>query len=251
MAKVLGIWRAQHTSAEMFRLAISSGGMFGASSLGTCIPCNSGTCKRAQYQRSQAACSMSNTTNSSFPCLASQLLCGLPMTLLLACLRSSCSCSHAPSLAAYLYLDIKELLMLDTDVASHGLCLWRGPALASAIDLASSPFGDITLTEPHPAGRASFTASWRLAADIHPQLLLCLLLTLLLMSGPVQQHIFYDVLVCVATYAQPAASHDAWHNRGYSINQHAVAAWAVQCRCGTQTMYPLQFLRLLCAQLRQ
>ena len=106
-----------------------------------------------------------------------------------------------PCLAAYLDLDIKELLMLHSDVAIHGLRLWRGRATASAIDLASSPFGDITLAEPHPAGRASLVIPWWLAADAHPQLLLCLLLTLLLVSGPVQQHIFQDMLIRAATYA--------------------------------------------------
>ena len=133
--------------------------------------------------------------------MASQLPCCLPILLLDVCLYSSCVCSQAPGLAAYLDLDIKELLMLDTNVASHGLCLWRGLAMASAIDLASSPFGDITLAEAHPAGRATLAASWWLAAHVHPQLLLCLLLTLPLVSGPVQQHTFHNVLVRTATYA--------------------------------------------------
>lgn len=104
-------------------------------------------------------------------------------------------------MAAYLDLHIKELLMLDSNVAGHWLCLWRGLAMGSAIDLASSPFGDITLAEPHPAGRASLAASRWLAADAHPQLLLCLLLTLLLVSGPVQQHIFHYMLIGAATNA--------------------------------------------------
>ena len=91
--------------------------------------------------------------------------------------------------------------MLNSNVASHGLCLWRGLAAAGAIDLASSPFGDITLAEPHPASRASLATSRWLAADAHPQLLLCLLLTLLLVSGPVQQHILPDMLIGAATTA--------------------------------------------------
>lgn len=93
--------------------------------------------------------------------------------------------------------------MLDTDIASHGLCLRRGLATASAIDLTSSPLGDITLAEAYPAGRASLATSWWLAADAYSQLLLCLLLTLLLVGRPEQQQSFQNLLACVTTRVSP------------------------------------------------
>ena len=95
--------------------------------------------------------------------------------------------------------------MLDTDVARHGLCLRRGLATASAIDLASSPLGDITLAETHPAGRAPLATSWWLAADAYSQLLLCLLLALLLMSRPGQQQTIQNLLACATVCAFPNA----------------------------------------------
>ena len=73
--------------------------------------------------------------------------------------------------------------MLDSNAARH--CLgFRVFAFASAIYLPSKPLCNITLIDSNPAVSRAGSSSRRLAADVDPELLLCFLLALSLMSWP-------------------------------------------------------------------
>ena len=81
----------------------------------------------------------------------------------------------------YLNLDVKQFFMLDINTARHCLGLWV-LATVGAVDLARGPFGNVTLTDAHPAVGVS---SRGFAAHVYPELQLGLLLALLLVSRPV------------------------------------------------------------------
>ncbi len=75
--------------------------------------------------------------------------------------------------------------MLDIHAARHGLGL-RQAIVVAANHLPRGPSSNITLADPNPAVGLAWGPSRRGAADVHPQLLLCLLLALLLVHRPAQ-----------------------------------------------------------------
>lgn len=99
------------------------------------------------------------------------------MCTILRCTRShniaemGGQCGSQPPLTTNLNLDIKQLLVLDVNIASDLFSLWWGFPTTSAIDLASSPFRNISLAEPDPAVATAIPRGS--GADVHTQLFLC------------------------------------------------------------------------------